>query len=341
MPSQSFNHYEAEVAEGLESIAEQEIRAIPNLTNILTLKSGVQFHYNHDFKHLLTLKTVNSVYLVLSYDVPRPKALLGHQHFHRLLEAIKFVRRQPDSTFESLYFSMAGADSSVMKRLKSEISQHTNLKLRDEGDLLIRIRRTKSGWDVLIRLTPRPLATRDWRVCNLEGALNAPTARAMAILAPLKSIDHYLNIACGSGTLLIETVAQYNLQYAIGVDNDLHALNCAEANVRHANIASLTTLLHGDARNLSIPSNSIDVIHADLPFGQLVGSHQDNLQLYPAILGEAHRVLKPQGRFILITHEIRLMDMLLEKAGLWHNERTLKISLRGLHPRIYVLRKQT
>lgn len=341
MSSQPFNQFEAEVSEGLESIAEQEIQTIPNVHSITEKKAAIQFQYDGSFENLLNLKTVNSVYLVLYYAVPRPKALLGHQHFHRLLDAIKSIRQQSKSPFESLYFSMAGANSSVMKRLKSEISQHTNLKLHTEGDLLIRIRRAKSGWEALIRLTPRPLATRDWRVCNLEGALNAPTAHAMAMLAPLKSTDHYLNIACGSGTLLIETIGKYSLHKAFGIDNDLQALNCAEENIRHANLENQVELLHGDAQKLSFSDNSIDVIHADLPFGQLIGSHQENLRLYPAILQEAHRVLKTQGQFILITHEIRLMDILLEKASLWHNEHTLKIDLRGLHPRIYVLRKQT
>ena len=32
------------------------------------------------------------------------------------------------------------------------------------------------GWEVLVRLTPRPLTARPWRVCNWPGALNAVVA---------------------------------------------------------------------------------------------------------------------------------------------------------------------
>ena len=34
------------------------------------------------------------------------------------------------------------------------------------------------GWETLVRTTPRPLATRYWRVCNYEAALNATVAHA-------------------------------------------------------------------------------------------------------------------------------------------------------------------
>ena len=46
---------------------------------------------------------------------------------------------------------------------------------------------TDEGWEALVRLTPRPLSARPWRVCNLPGALDATAAHAMARLsAPLQ-----------------------------------------------------------------------------------------------------------------------------------------------------------
>ena len=48
---------------------------------------------------------------------------------------------------------------------------------------------------------------------------------------------------------------------------------------------------------LPFPENSFDVITADLPWGQLIGSHQENEWLYPAVLAEAARVIAQGGRF--------------------------------------------
>jgi tRNA G10 N-methylase Trm11 len=99
------------------------------------------------------------------------------------------------------------------------------------------------------------------------------------------------------------------------------------------------TLLRADATTLPLPATSIDTLCADLPFGQLSGSHVNNTRLYPAVLAEAARVARPDARFVVITHEIRLMEKLLQESLTWKTEQSLKITLNGLHPRIYLLRR--
>ena len=336
----TFTEFEAEVAEGLEDIASKDIKQCIGIRETYSAKGCVQFSHTGQLSDLTKLNTVNSLYLLLKYDIPRPKALLGHQHFQRLLNAIKFIRYQSNDDFSSLYFSAAGSDTSVMKRIKSEISQHTNMKLVDEGDLLVRIRRTKSGWDVLLRITNRPLSTRSWRVCDYQGALNAPTARAMAILSDIKSSDNYLNIACGSGTLLIETMAQYRLSHTTGIDIDTEALQCARTNIGKTSFVNNIILKQMDARELKFKDKSIDVIQADLPFGQLIGSHEENLELYPALFKEMARVTRSDARIILLTHEIRLVEQVVSNYSEFQVDHTLQITQRGLHPKIYVLRKR-
>jgi tRNA (guanine6-N2)-methyltransferase len=84
----------------------------------------------------------------------------------------------------------------------------------------------------------------------------------------------------------------------------------------------------------------VDVITADLPFGQLVGSHDDNLMLYPGLLKEAARLLKQGGRMVLVSHEVRLLDTLLEDSEHWKIEQNLRVTVGGLHPRIWVLSRK-
>jgi 23S rRNA G2445 N2-methylase RlmL len=80
---------------------------------------------------------------------------------------------------------------------------------------------------------------------------------------------------------------------------------------------------------------------ADLPFGHLVGSHATNLTLYPALLAEAARVTRPGGRAVLISHEVRLMERSLAELPVWCVEQQLRVNLRGLYPRIFVLRRSS
>lgn len=340
---------EADAAEGLEDIARQEITA--RLGRTVRLYKGqsaagtIPFLYTGPLRELLRLQTVGAVYLVRHFDVPRPRALLGDATFRDLLTDITRARRLfPDDAFQTLHIAAAGEDSPVMQRLQHTLAQAVGLAVGDEeGDLWLRLRRPpdgSDGWEVLTRLSPRPLATRPWRVCNMEGALNATVAHAMALLTDPRPDDTVLNICCGSGTLLIERLAALGAGEAIGYDLDPAVLDCAAANIAAAGYCGAIDLRLGDAGELPVAAASVDAILGDLPFGHLVGSHEENLALYPALLQEAARVARPGATCVLITHEVRLMESLLADSADWQINTTRRVLLGGLYPRIFVLTRQ-
>ncbi|WP_395138013.1 hypothetical protein [Armatimonas sp.] len=80
-----------------------------------------------------------------------------------------------------------------------------------------------------------------------------------------------------------------------------------------------------------------DAIVADLPFGQRIGSHKDNVKLYPALLAKAERLLRVGGTEVFLTHEIRLFEETLGPQ--WKIERVIPLALGGMHPRLYVLNR--
>ena len=118
---------------------------------------------------------------------------------------------------------------------------------------------------------------------------------------------------------------------------DRAALECARANVLASKQPGRIQLAPWDARALPLAGASVDVICADLPFGHDVGSHGENKELYPLLLKEAARVARPGARCVLLTHEIHLMEGLLENMPEWQVQDILQLSLAGLHPRIYIL----
>ena len=338
---------EADVAEGLEEIAQDEIRErLGDRVKLRPLddRPGViRFDYiGRDLREVRGLRTVQSVYLTRRFAIPRPKALLGDEHFRALLGMIETVRKlwQPGA-FQTLYLNAAGSESSVMQRIKTELSGKTGLTTAEEGDLLIRLRHPPNdeGWEALVRISPRPLATRAWRVCNREGALNAAVAHVMVRLTQPKPDDVYVNLMCGSGTLLIERLAAEPVQSAVGYDHDETALDCARENVEASGYGAFIMLQRADVRALPLPDTSVDALAADLPFGHLSGSHEGNVELYPQILSEAARVAKAGARFVLITHEVRLMESLMAESDVWATERVIRVALGGLYPRIFVLRR--
>lgn len=376
--------FEAEIVEGIEALAENELRQMREVQIVSRGRGAVQFTYAGNLRRLQSLKLTQAIYAVQPFAVPRPKALLGDQHFRAIMTQVDAVLvAWPRNTFKTIHIAAAGAESGVMQRLLADLARQTGLQPNlEEGDLLLRIRsksqepRTKSqesriqntdvkvtgkrldsalstqhlglstehlalnSWEVLTRLTPRPLATRAWRVCNYEGALNATVARAMVLLTQPKPSDVILNVLCGSGSLLIERGLWGEVAQMMGCDINQLARDCAEQNIKAAAFAKAPQVMDWDARQLPLPDQSVDVLLADLPFGNLLGSHRDNLNLYPAVLREAARVAKPNARFVLITHEIKLIEAVLaDLSGLWQVKESLKVTLRGLHPRIYILNR--
>ncbi len=340
-PSAPLLTYEADVPTGLESLAAAEITAIPQSYNVQTLTGAVRFQRTEArLNALQQLKLVTALYVTQVYPVPRPKALLGHQHFQGMLKQIEVAtQHEPNSIFRTFHLAAAGDDSSVMQRLKSEIAANTNLTPNEEGgDLWIRIRRDaqKIGWEVLVRTSRRPHVTRAWRVRDWPGAINAVVAQAVIRLTRPTPEDVFLNIGSGSGTILIERGLSGPAHMLIGCDNNPDVMSIAQTNGRAVPDLALNWL-HADGRRLPMPNQSVDALAADLPFGVLIGSHDENEQLYPALLLEAARVAKPGARFAIVTQAIRVMDSLLPSQTAWQVEDVLKVTQGGLHPRIYTL----
>jgi 16S rRNA G966 N2-methylase RsmD len=385
--------FEAEIVEGIEALAENELRQLREVQIVSRGRGAVQFTYVGNLRRLQSLKLTQAIYAVQPFAVPRPKALLGDQHFRAIMTQVDAVLvAWPRNTFKTIHIAAAGAESGVMQRVLADLARQTGLQPNlEEGDLLLRIRsksqkprvkrqelRIQSqesriqntevkvmgkrlgsalstqystlnsqlstlnspAWEVLTRLTPRPLATRAWRVCNYEGALNATVARAMALLTQPQPTDVVLNVFCGSGSLLIESGLWGEAAQMMGCDINQLARDCAEQNIKAAALAKAPQVMDWDARQLPLLDQSVDVLLADLPFGNLLGSHRDNLKLYPEVLREAARVAKPNARFVLITHEIKLIEAVLtDLSGLWQVKESLKVTLRGLHPRIYILNR--
>jgi SAM-dependent methyltransferase len=338
------------VADGLEEVARAElVRRFGGAVRVEHAREAgvVNFEFTGDLRALLSLKTMLSVALVRHFAVPRPRALLRDQHLRVLLAQIATVRGLVAAdAYGTLYLSAAGSDSSVMERLKEELARQTGLvpvpPHAHEGDLLLRLRRShrdQDGWEALVRISPRPLSARPWRICNREGSLNATVARAMVILAAPTAEERALNLGSGSGTLLIEHADHLRDGWVGGCDTDQAALDCAHANAFASGFSERIDLFDWDARALPLPDASVGVLYADLPFGHLVGSHGENVALYPAILGEAARVAEPGARFALISHEIRLLESLLRDSAEWSTEHVLRVSLGGLRPRIFLLRR--
>jgi len=82
--------------------------------------------------------------------------------------------------------------------------------------------------------------------------------------------------------------------------------------VATAGFSASITLVRRDATALPLDDGTVDTVAADLPYAMLLGSGTANAELYPALIDEAARVLKPAGRLLVVTTQNRLMASVCE-----------------------------
>ncbi|GCE14967.1 methyltransferase domain-containing protein [Tengunoibacter tsumagoiensis] len=339
----------ADILVGLKDIAIDELyRKFKNRISIIPSNDAemLYFEYKGSLKDLLSVKTIVAIYLLNKFHIPRPKALLGQQNREKMIDAIyEVLNLYPKGTFDSFRISAPGKDSSVFSRIKDAIEDDIHLPYDpNNGDLFLRIRPSilyKDSWEVFTRISPRPLATRGWRVFNMKGALNATIASAMLEMTKPNANDRFLNIMCGSGTLLIERLQRGKVQTIVGGDINKDTLLNAKRNISASGFEHEITLMRFDVCQLPFEENSFDVICADLPWGQLVGSIEENSTLYPNMLREVARIATYKARFVLITHNVQLFENILPSfVDSWTLVECLKVYQGGLHPRIYSLERK-
>ncbi|HEY0119761.1 MAG TPA: methyltransferase [Cellulomonas sp.] len=301
---------------------------------------------------VLALRTAVAAFVVRHFDVPRPRSLTSGDHLARIIEAMYASLRVAGSS--SFRFEAAGADSSAFARLATLLHEATGLAYEPEhGELVVRVARGSRnagarqdedpGWDVLVRLGPRPLSARRWREVDFPGAANATIAAAMSRLAGVRPSERVLNLMCGSGTLLVERLLAGPAAAAVGVDHDPSALDAARANLRAAGQRT-ARLVQADATSPSglvaaLAHERFDLVLADPPWGALHGSHETGPAVHAGLLRAAHAVTAPAARLAVLTHEVRVMERAVADAGaLWAAaEPPLRVFAKGHHPRIWLL----
>jgi tRNA (guanine6-N2)-methyltransferase len=188
-----------------------------------------------------------------------------------------------------------------------------------------------------LRLSDERMRVRDYKVAHLPGSLRPSVAAALARVSDPTDEDVVLDPMCGAGTVLIERAHLGRYAKLMGGDRDAAALAAARENVgpRYKPIE-----LHPwDATTLALDDASVTRIITNLPWGMRHGSHADNRRLYPQLIAEFRRVLKKDGRLVMLTAETRLMSELMRRR-LFRAERILSVSILGAPAAIYIVRAE-
>jgi len=186
-----------------------------------------------------------------------------------------------------------------------------------------------------LRLSDERMRHREYKIAHLPGSLRPSVAAALGWLAEPSPEDIVLDPFCGAGTILIERAHLGRYQLLIGCDRDAKALDAARENAgpRHQPLE-----FHPwDATAIPLPDRSVDKIITNLPWGRRHSSHADNGRLYPRVLGEFHRLIRPGGQIVVLSGETRLMSE-LSARGLFRAHKILPVAVLGANAAVYCWR---
>ncbi len=178
----------------------------------------------------------------------------------------------------------------------------------------------------------------DYRKQALPASIHPATAAAVIRSARehMKADARVLDICCGSGTMLFERERFMPCAGLTGVDIAHAAIDAARENAKAGE--SRAKFVTNDCLRFKA-ERPYDEIISNLPFGNRVGSHDENERLYAGILERIPEWLSKDGVAILYTMEFTLLKKLLKA----HEDLVLvsqaKTDAGGLMPGIFIIKR--
>jgi tRNA (guanine6-N2)-methyltransferase len=191
-----------------------------------------------------------------------------------------------------------------------------------------------------LRLSDHTMRHRGYKREHLPASLRPTVAAAMVRLADLKPRQVLLDPMCGAGTILAEQLAlglheRGAKVRVLGGDLDHAALRVAEANLRPVGRA---TLCRWDAKRLPLADASVDAIASNPPFGVQLGEPEEMASLYRHAVREYDRVLRTNGRAVLLVADHASLKEAARKVG-WKSLRTIQVRILGQRATMSLWRK--
>jgi 23S rRNA G2445 N2-methylase RlmL len=204
---------------------------------------------------------------------------------------------------------------------------------------------------IAVRLSDRRMRHRTYKQEHRPASLRPTLAAAMVYLSRPRPNDRFCDPMCGTGTILAERTQAGPYRLLVGGDVDPAAVRAARTNLRSVarmlpasawqagDLRGGIILHEWDAQVLALRAESLDVVVSNLPFGEQIGSHQENPALYERFFGQLARVLVRGGRAVLLTSERELMRDLIQRQPALRREDQVLVGVLGQAARIYVLRR--
>jgi tRNA (guanine6-N2)-methyltransferase len=369
MPKPKPPTYIAHTQPGFEAIAAEEIAsklddAALRGTRAVADKNGMAlFEYGGDPRDLFALRTVEDLFAVVAVLPRLPPSAAGLRLLRDAAAAMpvepalriarqlkpgrgghgrlrfRVVARQVGQAA----YRRVDAQVAVERAIAARADHHWRLAEESALEFWLTLLpddpSAGSGREALLalRLSDEQMRHRDYKLEHLPASLRPSAAAALVWLTQPAPDDVFLDPMCGAGTILIERAHAGRYALLLGGDVREQALEVARGNVgpRYKPIE----LRRWDARALPLDAASITAAAVNLPFGKQIGSAEENRALYPEVLRELARVLRPGARLAALTGDRRAFDEALRRARELARRAIYPVLVLGQPAAVYVIER--
>ena len=192
------------------------------------------------------------------------------------------------------------------------------------------------------RLSDRTMRHRFERKVELPAALRPSVAAAMVFLTDPQPGDVFLDPMAGSGTILYERIQAGKFGRLLGGDIEQERVDAARKNVRGSRKKPGAgdppiDIRKWDARELPLADASVDKVATNLPFGKQLRGSETPAKLYPPVLAELQRVVRPGGRIVLLSSEYDLIKEEVRTLPRLTITTGYSVAVLGTWGRIYIV----
>ncbi|MDY6773572.1 MAG: methyltransferase domain-containing protein [Candidatus Nanohaloarchaea archaeon] len=214
--------------------------------------------------------------------------------------------------------------------LVNEIQDRTGWRYTEDSHSNFDIRVHVEFKNVLVsvRLTEKPLYYRSYWTCGRKGSLKTSVAAAMCKLADPEPGSKMVDNFCGAGTILCEGERQGMKPF--GGDIDSEAVECSRTNLRENAPETANQVKTLDAKATGWPDSYFDLAASNLPWGKQV--ELNAVELYSQSISEYARILKDQGKVVLLCKMPDLAEKHLRKNFPDHNIDRFRLGFLGQKP---------
>ncbi len=296
---------------GLKDIVLQELGNIGEIKVIEEDDDSIYIDTSVQVKDLLALKSVTNIYIIRRDQKLNPRYVSNHKSI--LGELLKGVLDQNPKAFKTYRLRCAGIQTEEVQHIQEYIKDTCKLAQSEDADMEAYIHKPHTLWEVGVRLTPRPLSVREYKVEHIKGGINPTIAYAINSLCDLKQAQSYLNVCSGSATLLIEAAGIHKNMRLLGFDNDNKHNSQAIQNIKKAGL--ITSIQIKSADIFDAPDfGMFDVITSDLPFGMQISKDEDLEKLYKAFVTYCEDKLHKEGTLAVYTSQWQLLKNIFDKS---------------------------